>query len=419
MELFDNKMEKASLGSALLNKEALYDSMETLSAEDFYYYKNKKIFKVIKELFKNNISIDELIITREANKNKLPNDPSEGYKDYVYELIASVPCMGKNYEYYNGVVKKKAEQRKVWTILEEIKKGKIPIEEAVLKLEELPQKETKEETFSAILEDTLKDSTAGVKYRFTIPSLNYYLGGVDKGELITIGGYTSHGKSSLAIQLAINFAANGIKVLYLSTEMTPIEIGRRILSNQNKKNIMDFRKGIFVKGEKEAFQSIINIISKISGKWEMNVKKVNDMNDVAKYVRKYQPEILFVDYLQNLGGDSKFSDYQLATYNIKALQSLALREEITTFALSQLNRTKEIRVPRLSDLRDSGRIEECSNIVLFIYWADRSKEEITYRKGGEAPLKLELRIGKNRDGSIGKFNLNFFPEWCKLLDERE
>jgi len=64
-------------------------------------------------------------------------------------------------------------------------------------------------------------------------------------------------------------------------------------------------------------QSIINIISKISGKWEMNVKKVNDMNDVAKYVRKYQPEILFVDYLQNLGGDSKFSDYQLATYNIK------------------------------------------------------------------------------------------------------
>jgi len=419
MELFDNKMEKASLGSALLNKEALYDSMETLSAEDFYYYKNKKIFKVIKELFKNNISIDELIITREANKNKLPNDPSEGYKDYVYELIASVPCMGKNYEYYNGVVKKKAEQRKVWTILEEIKKGKIPIEEAVLKLEELPQKETKEETFSAILEDTLKDSTAGVKYRFTIPSLNYYLGGVDKGELITIGGYTSHGKSSLAIQLAINFAANGIKVLYLSTEMTPIEIGRRILSNQNKKNIMDFRKGIFVKGEKEAFQSIINIISKISGKWEMNVKKVNDMNDIAKYVRKYQPEILFVDYLQNLGGDSKFSDYQLATYNIKALQSLALREEITTFVLSQLNRTKEIRVPRLSDLRDSGRIEECSNIVLFIYWADRSKEEITYRKGGEAPLKLEIRIGKNRDGSIGKFNLNFFPEWCKLLDERE
>jgi len=419
MELFDNKMEKASLGSALLNKEALYDSMETLSAEDFYYYKNKKIFKVIKELFKNNISIDELIITREANKNKLPNDPSEGYKDYVYELIASVPCMGKNYEYYNGVVKKKAEQRKVWTILEEIKKGKIPIEEAVLKLEELPQKETKEETFSAILEDTLKDSTAGVKYRFAIPSLNYYLGGVDKGELITIGGYTSHGKSSLAIQLAINFAANGIKVLYLSTEMTPIEIGRRILSNQNKKNIMDFRKGIFAEGEKEAFQSIINIISKISGKWEMNVKKVNDMNDIAKYVRKYQPEILFVDYLQNLGGDSKFSDYQLATYNIKALQSLALREEITTFVLSQLNRTKEIRVPRLSDLRDSGRIEECSNIVLFIYWADRSKEEITYRKGGEAPLKLEIRIGKNRDGSIGKFNLNFFPEWCKLLDERE
>lgn len=414
MKLYDEEIEKVCLGSIFLNKEALYNSIETLSPEDFYNNKNQIIFRIIQNLFKNNIAIDEVIIRKEIDENNLKIP-----EDYIYELISSVPCRGENYEYYNSVVKRKSNQRKIWTILETIKEGKVEVNESILEIEKLSRyNDIKEETFSTILENTLRNSMRGVKYKFGIDSFNYYLGGVDKGELITIGAYTSQGKTTLAIQLAIDFASTGKKVLYLSSEMTSIEVGRRILSNLNEKNIMDFRKGKFEEGEKKAFQSVIDIISKITGKWEMNIKKVNDMNDIAKYVRKYQPEIVFVDYLQNLGGDSKFSDYQLTTYNIKALQSLTLREEITTFVLSQLSRTKEIRSPRLSDLRDSGRIEECSNIVLFIYWEDRAKENVAFRKGGEAPLKLEIRIGKNRDGTIGKMMLDFYPEYCRLENKK-
>ncbi|MBA7554879.1 Replicative DNA helicase [subsurface metagenome] len=363
-------------------------------------------------MFKKNIGIDELIVIKEINKNelKMPGD-------YIYGLISSVPCRGENYRHYNSIIKKKSVQRKILAILEDTREGKIEMEGALLEIEKLPGEDIKEEAFSIILENTLKDSIRGTEYRFKISSLNHYLGGADKGELITIGGWTSQGKSTLAIQLAIDFASGGKKVLYLSTEMTPIEVGRRILSNLNKKNIMDFRKGKFEKGEKEALQSIIDIISKISGKWEMNIKKVNDMNDVAKYVRKYRPEIIFVDYLQNMGGNVKFSDYQRATYNIRELQNLTLREEIVTFVLSQLSRDKEIRTPRLADLRDSGRIEECSNMVIFLYWEDRLKEKIKHRKGGEPAEKLEIRIGKNRDGTIGRFYLDFYPEWCRLEDE--
>jgi len=411
MQLYDYEMERASLGSMFLNREALYDSVETLSVEDFYDKKNQMVFKIIKSLFKEDTGIDELIV-----KNKIKEMGVKIPENYVYDLILSVPCKGENYKYYNQIIKKKSNQRKIWKILEEVKVGKIKIEEALLRVENLSEESNKEETFSMILERTLKDSTKGTDYKFEIETLNHYLGGVDKGELITIGGWTSQGKSLLAIQLAIDFARDGKKVLYLSSEMTPVEIGRRILSNLNEKNIIDFRKGEFEEGEKEVFQDVINIISKVSDKWEMNIKKISDIGDVVKYVKKYKPEIVFIDYLQNMGGNVKFSDYQRATYNIRELQNLTLREEIVTFVLSQLSRDKEIRTPRLADLRDSGRIEECSNIVIFLYWEDRLKEKVKMRKGGEPPEKLEIRIGKNRDGSIGKFFLNFYPEYCRIED---
>jgi len=117
-----------------------------------------------------------------------------------------------------------------------------------------------------------------------------------------------------------------------------------------------------------------------------------------------------------MGGDSHLTDYQRVTRNIKDIQNLALQEEITVFVLSQLNRTKEIRRPKLADLRDSGRIEECSNIVIFLYWEDRMKERVGQRIGGEPPEALEIRISKNRDGTIGKCILNFYPEYCRIED---
>jgi replicative DNA helicase len=104
-------------------------------------------------------------------------------------------------------------------------------------MEDIPQlDEVKEETFKDILINTLRRSTKGTEHKFNIDILNRYLGGVDKAEVITIGGYTSQGKSDIAIQLAIDFASTGKKILFLSGEMTNYEVGRRILANSEKKN---------------------------------------------------------------------------------------------------------------------------------------------------------------------------------------
>jgi len=412
MKLYDLETERAALGAMIISKEALCDSIETLTPQDFYFTKHQLIFKAIKELFNNNINADYLAIRNILEKEGTLSKVGE---NYIIELVASVPCV-ENIEYYNTVIKEKSYQRTVYGILENIRNDKMSLDEGVTKIENLSRNEVKEESFSAILENTLRDSMAGVKHRFRKETLAHYLGGVDNGELITVGGYTSQGKSTFGIQLAIDFAQDGKKVLYLSSEMSEIEVGRRILSNLNKKNIMDFRKGRFEEGEKEAFENIIEIISKISGKWEMNIRKVYNVSDICRYVRKYNPEIVFVDYLQNLEADHNYSDYQKATYNIKELQKLALAQNITIFALSQLSRTKEVRKPKLADLRDSGRIEECSNIVILLYWENRLKEKVEQRMGGEPPEVLEVGIAKNRDGTIGRTYLDFYPEYCRLED---
>jgi replicative DNA helicase len=106
--------------------------------------------------------------------------------------------------------------------------------------------------------------------------------------------------------------------------------------------------------------------------------------------------------------------------NIKDLQGITLDKEIVTFVVSQLSRNKErIRPPRMTDLRDSGRIEEVSNIVMLIYWENRLKEKIKTRKGGESAEEIEIRITKNRDGTIGNIQLEFYPEYSKIREEEK
>jgi len=407
--------EQASLGSMLLSPGAVYVSVESLEPNDYYKTSHSKIYQMILELFNKNIAIDLVTLSEELqNRNELLDI---GGTTYLTHLMNSVPTP-ENIEFYNQIIKKKSNQRKILFILEELKLEKIDTQEALEKISLIPVIEIKEENLKTLLKNTLKISAEGVAHRFKMGHLNKYLGGVDKGEIITIGGFTSQGKTSFAIQLAIDFIDidEEKRVLYLSSEMTPLETSRRLLSNLMPKNIMDFRKGRFDEGDRKALDSIATIVG---DHWNFNIKKVFDVSEIKKYIHKYDPEIVFIDYLQNLDRKGAQTDYQKVTGNIKDLQTITLSREITTFVLSQLSRNKNsIRKPKLFDLRDSGRIEECSNIVIFVYWEERIKEKTEMRTGGEPPEKMEILIAKNRDGTIGKFTLDFYPEYCKI-QERE
>ncbi len=233
---------------------------------------------------------------------------------------------------------------------------------------------------------------------------------LDGDGLFLLKDFTVVHNSDLAIQLAIDFCIKQKRVLFLSTEMLAQEIGRRLLGNLGNVRVMDLRKGLISPTERTLLE---DISKKIGKSWNFNIKKIYEIDDVGKYVRKYEPEILVLDYIQNLSGE----DYKMATRNIKYLQSITMNKEISTICVSQLNRgEKEIREPRLSDLRDTGRIEEVSNMVLFLYWKERLQLKNNSRVGGEPPEEVELLISKNRDGTIGRTKLHFYPEFARFED---
>ena len=404
----DISAEQACLGSCLIDKNAFITAVETLRPNDFYKEEHILIYQVMLKMLQQNINVDLVTLTAKLKEDN--NFETVGGVIYLLHLVNSVPT-SKNIENYIALIQKTALKRAQYKVLCDVESGNVEIESGLAKLEEIGSMKVKEETFQVVLENTLLNTLRGTEWNFGIQSFNKYLGGLDKGELMTIGGYTSQGKSDLAIQIAINQAIKGHGVLFLSTEMLPAEIGRRILGNVTSVKVMDLRKGMLTESERERLE---DKAKEIGTKWNMNIKKIYSIDDVRKYTRKYEPELLFVDYIQNLSGDT---DYKTATRNIKELQAITMQHELGTICVSQLNRNnQEVREPRLSDLRDTGRIEECSNMVAFMYWEDRLKQVNIQRAGGEPPEEPVVLILKNRDGTIGRFPVHFYPEYARIDD---
>ena len=395
--------EQASLGSMLLDKEALMVTIDFLKPEDFYPKKHQIIYRGILDLLNKNQAVDLITLTEELHKQKMLE--KVGGAAYLTTTINSVPAAA-NIRHYNQIIKEKAVLRNTIVQLNKMRdlcfEDKDPklilkkVQNIAVKI--LPEEE--EKSLGELLKHTLISSSQGVKYRFKLESINKVLGGVDICEIITIGGYTSQGKTSLALQLCKDFCEQGLKVLYCTSEMSDKETARRLLANLQEKNIMDFRKGLFTANEKESLQELADLMAYT---WKLQIKKVFSMTDIKKYVYKYEPDILFIDYLQNLSRKEDKNDYQKVTHDMQDIQILTRDKD-------------DIRKPRLSDLRDSGAIEEKSNTVLFVYWEDRLKQKVKPRTGNEPPEKMEIIIAKNRDGTIGTVYLDYYPEFCKLAD---
>ena len=405
-------IERVALGAALSDDDSSAAIIEGLSADDFYETRHKSIFNAILEVFKRGMNTNIVTINDQLSsmKEEIPSS-------YLINLVETIPVT-YNIDDFITILKKSSMERRIFLLSEKLKEGIIEVEDFTNQVISLPTfNKVSNETLQDLFVNTLVTASQGVAYKFGLEPLNKYLGGLDKGEIITIGGHTSQGKTALCIQLAIGFADRGYKVLYCTSEMTPMETARRILSNQTGVNIMDFRKGFLTDKEKSDIKQMGDTLSKI---WNLTIKTTTNTTEIYRLVKKYNPDIVFVDHLQNLTRQGNYSDYQRVTYNMADLQSLALTQRIVCIVASQLKRKSEDRYsapPIISDLRDSGAIEEKSNIVLFVYWRKRMLEEVKPRYGGEDPELLEVLISKNRDGVIGAIPLDFYPEYCKITEK--
>ena len=285
-------IERVALGAALADDDSTAAIIEGLTSEDFYETRHKAIFNAIGEVFKKGMSTNLVTINDQLSTLKNRDVPSS----YLISLIESIPVT-YNIDDFITLLKKSSMERRIFLLSEKLKEGIIEVEDFTNQVISLPTfNKVSNETLQDLFVNTLVTASQGVAYKFGLEPLNKYLGGLDKGEIITIGGHTSQGKTALCIQLAIDFAERGYKVLYCTSEMTSMETARRILSIQTSVNIMDFRKGILTEEEKSNIRQMGDTLAKI---WNLTIKTTTNTTEIYRLVKKYSPEIDFVDHLQN------------------------------------------------------------------------------------------------------------------------
>lgn len=248
--------------------------------------------------------------------------------------------------------------------------------------------------------------------------------GFQKSELIIVAGRPSHGKTALALNIARNAALKGYKIAFFSLEMTKMEIITRLISIEARVDGQKLKSG---KTTNEEWARVVNCLDKL--KVKLYIDDTSEMNVLelrAKARRlKHESDIdmVMVDYLQLLKGEGSYERRDLEVAHVsRSLKALAKELDIPVVAAAQLNRgieQKKEKKPQLSDLRESGAIEQDADVVIFIHRefivARPPKDDM--KRFEEVRRKAEITIGKQRNGPPGDFELTFLEEFTKFVDQ--
>ena len=418
--------ERSVLGALMLDKDAIIKVANLMRIGDFYKDDHNLIYEAMLELYEKRDPIDVLSLSnRLEEKNKLEKI---GGSSYLTGLVNSVPS-SSNVEHYAKVVQKQSTLRKLITGSSEIVELGYKEEEDVEKLLDtaeqklfgVSQKYIKQDFVSikSILETAFNridelhkggNKLRGIPSGF--PDLDNILAGFQKSDLIIIAARPSIGKTSLALDLARQIATKQkVPVGIFSLEMSSDQLIDRMLAAESGVDLWRLRTGRLKSGEgDDDFQRIgeaMGVLSEspifIDDAGSANIMEIRTM------ARRLQAEqnvgVLIVDYLQLMegrsGGDNRVNEISEIS---RSLKQLAKELNIPIIALSQLSRAVESRspqIPKLSDLRESGSIEQDADIVMFLYREDREKPD--------TPNKniIEIHISKHRNGPIGKLSLYF------------
>lgn len=428
--------EKSILGSVLLDKEGLIKIAEFLKPEHFYNPNHEKIFQAILELFEQGLPIDVVTL---SNKLKAKKQLKQvGDTSYLTELVNSVPTVS-HVESYAKIVKDLAmrraiisasgdinelgfkEDRGVNEILDEIEAKIFSITQSTLMERFKHVRDMLKDVFEQAEKaaDKSKTDILGVPSGFGM--LDKMTGGFQPSDLIIVAARPSVGKTSLALDIARHAAVKERKTVALfSLEMSWMQLMQRIVSMQAKVSFWDMRTGNL---PEEAFERLANVMGVLadSSLFIDDTPGQNIMEIKAKSRRlamEHGIDLIIVDYLQLIRG-RQLDNRALEVGEISMeLKNLARELNVPVIALSQLNRAVESRtekIPQLSDLRESGSIEQDADIVMFIHREDRYDEN-TERKG-----EADIIVAKHRNGPTGRVTLAFVEQlasFANLAKER-
>lgn len=417
----DTEAEQAFLGSIMLKPYGLNEIGDSIKADDFYSEKHRLIYKAMMTLFERNEPIDLVSVTSLLKENK--NLDRVGGSSYIVELTNLVPS-STNLPHYANIVAKKASLRRLIDSAEKILElgydEKEEIDATYDKAERLVfgLANVSKKTYRPIKDeladawerfDKLRETESGVR---GTPSgfrdLDNKLSGFQKSDLIILAARPSVGKTTFALDIARNVAvAQNIPVMIFSLEMSSQQLVDRMLAAQSGVDSWKLRTGRINSDEEFAqLRDAMDVLSKapifIDDESSNNITK---MKTVARKVKsEHNLGLIIVDYLQ-LMVPRRESDsmVQMVTEISRSLKGLARELDVPVIALSQLSRAVEQRggKPRLSDLRDSGSIEQDADVVMFIHREDKNNED--------SPRKniAEILIEKHRNGPTGSLELVF------------
>jgi len=423
--------EIAVLGSMLIEEEAIAKAIEIIDENAFYKEAHRIIYKTITELFSKNSAVDIVTLIEELKRKGQLDDV--GGASYITLLTSSIPTAA-NIEHYAKIVKEKNILRQLINnsteIVQDCYESTSNTDELLDKAERLIFDITSkkvEQKSSVLLKDIIKDSIETIdnlyqrKENITgIPTgfheFDVMTAGLQQSDLIVVAGRPSMGKSAFVTGIA-EYAGivEKIPVAFFSLEMSKEQLVQRMLCSHARVNAHRVRTGFLSQAD---WPRLVNAAGKLSDApiYIDDTPAISILELKAKarrFMAQYDIKLVVLDYLQLMQGPAKSENRQQEISEIsRSLKALARELKVPLIAVSQLSRAVEQRQdhrPQLSDLRESGAIEQDADVVILLLRQEYYNPSIEDKKG-----LAELIIAKQRNGPVGSINLTFRSEYTRF-----
>ena len=424
--------EQSVIGSMIMDQDAIVTAMEILLQEDFYHKQYGILFDAMIELYSSGQPVDLVTLQNKLKEKDVPQEVSS--LEFVGELVRAVPTSA-NVKYYCNIVKENSMKRKLIRVTEEIENecyaGKESLESVLDKTEHdifallssrtggdyVPIRQVVMNALEKIEKASQQDgNVTGIPTGFI--DLDYRTAGLQPSDLVLIAARPSMGKTAFVLNIAqyVAFHENMCTAIF-SLEMSKEQLVNRLFSLESRVDAQALRTGNLSDADWAKLVEGAGII----GDSELIIDDTPgiSISEMRSKCRKYKLEhdlkLIIIDYLQLMSGSGRSTDSRQQEISdiSRSLKALARELNVPVLALSQLSRAVEQRPdhrPMLSDLRESGAIEQDADVVMFIYRDDY------YNKDTELKGISEIIIAKQRNGPIGTVQLMWRPELTKFAN---
>ena len=428
----NEEAEKSVLGAVMLNKDVLSEVLEEVTADDFYNESHREIFRAIWELYKENTAVDMLTVCEELKKRKALD--MAGGRAYIATLTAEVPSTANAVEYAKIVAEKATLRQMIKTSEDITEKGydaKMDAgeildyaESGIFKIAQKRQKNDYAKIQDVLLTNIKiidqaaqnKDKIVGIPTGFK--DIDEKTSGLQRSDLIIVAARPAMGKTAFALNIAQQSAVKaGSSVIIFSLEMSKEQLGQRLLAMQARVEMQKLKQGDLDRKDWDRITMALDELNntKIVIDDTPGISIMEMRNKCRRLKAEQGLDLVVIDYLQLMSIQGKTDNRQQEISTIsRNLKLLAREMDCPVIVLSQLSRAPEQRQdhrPILSDLRESGSIEQDADIVIFLYRDDY------YNENTEKPGVCEVNIAKHRSGPTDKVELTWVSRYTKFSDK--